>query len=116
MQITPILPTVAELVAIAIAQTDFAAEIRADADDIRNFADIAIEQAAEIWECDNGCTLLQMVPSQLTSLAREALIDAGLDLLGLAAAAAEDALRDAIESGDLDADGEPIAYPTYRAV
>jgi hypothetical protein len=116
MLITRILPTAADLVALAIAGTDFVSEITGDAGRIRWFAADAIELASEQWEEATGATAGAVVPSDLMNYATDLLIEAGLDILDAADGEAEDARRAAIDAGDMTRDGAPVPYATSRGV
>jgi hypothetical protein len=114
--LTTILPSTADLVARALADTDFLAEIRADSANIRDSADIAIEVAAVAWEESHDAGPGALIPSHWITAARDALIDAGHDLLARDEADAIVARLDSIDAGDIDADGEPVPYDRYVGV
>lgn len=101
---------VAGLVALALAETDFLADLDPAtlADNAANSADLA----ADITEDRTGIA----VPHALISDARQALAERGYTILAAREQAEIDARRDGQEAGDLDAAGEPIPYPNYRSV
>lgn len=113
MLIMRIMPPVAELVALALARTKFLDEA-ADAitpREIYRAATIATNQAAESWEEDAGLPIGATVPDAIR-------VQVAADLVAAAQAIAKnaaDALRDAIEAGDVDHDGGPVPYPTYQS-
>ncbi len=72
-----------------------------------------------IADVENRIARWRYQPSEI-DLAEEAA-DAAADEADRIAWAAEaqaeaDRIADGIEAGDLDADGEPIGYPTYRSI
>lgn len=111
------LPTVTELVARAVVQTRFHDEISDDMThrEIFRAATIATDQAAEMWEEDNGLPVGETVPdSTRDKVARKLMALANAEFAA-AEAATEEALAavmDAIAAGDLDRFGEPRPYAT----
>lgn len=74
MLIARILPTVAELVALAIASTPFVTEATGDdPHDLRISAELCAELAAEHWERERGAIPGVTIPPELTAEAAEAL-------------------------------------------
>jgi hypothetical protein len=68
MLITRILPTVAELVALAIVKTPFVAEsIGPDSHDLRISAELCAELAAEFWENERGAVAGVTISPDLTA-------------------------------------------------
>ena len=106
-------PTVAELVALAIAGTDFLGDISASGDTMALAAEYA-DQAAERWE-DAREEMPGSVLPELIEAARVVLRDCAESVLRNAESDADDALLDGIESGDLDDDGQAVGYDTLRA-
>jgi hypothetical protein len=75
MQLTRLSPTVAELVALAIARTPFLSEATGEAPhDLRITAELCAELAAEHWERTHGVSLRETVPSELTTEVADALV------------------------------------------
>ncbi len=112
MQITPSLPTIAELVARAIADTDFVGDISTDPEDMAHVAANSADLAAEMWEEANDYPVNITVPSALIAEVRTALIARAQRFLDLR----EAETLDLIESGDLDDDGSPAPYARYRSL
>jgi hypothetical protein len=111
MLLARILPSVADLVALALTRTDFISEIRGDPAHIRWHAADAIEAAAENWtDANDGAA----IPSDFLNFATDCLIEAGHDILARADADADAAMRDAIDAGDMDRDGAPVGYASQR--
>jgi hypothetical protein len=106
-------PSVAELVARAVADTDFLGDLTPATDTLAHAADYA-DQAAEIWE-DAAGDMPGTVAPELVLAARDVLRGLAETLLAFAETAAADARADAIEAGDADPAGDPIPYATYRA-
>jgi len=104
-------PAVSDLVARAIEDTDFLADVTPGGD-LEMLAANAADQAAEQWEADVGdggiitLELLLEVRAALLRTAAETLAQREQDRI--------DAMADAIEAGDLDQQGEPLTYGIYR--
>lgn len=106
------LPTVAELIHIALTETDFIGDLCSDHDLIAHNAANSIDTAADIWtDTHDG----KPVPLSLIVLARGQLEAEAHDMLTDMAEMKAAELADAIEAGDLDADGTPIPYTPYRS-
>ncbi len=112
MLTTLTLPTLAELVARAIADTDFVGDISADPEDMAHVAANAADLAVEQWEEAHDYPVNITVPSDLIALVRTALIARAQRYLDLRAAET----LDGMESGDLDDDGCPAPYARYRSL
>jgi hypothetical protein len=111
------LPTVAEVVALAITETEFRAETPNGTTprEIYRAATIATNQAAESWEEVAGVPIGATVPDTIRHPAAMRLVDLANARHREADKQAADALLDAIEAGDLDEAGEPIPYPLCRS-
>ncbi len=114
MFVTRILPTVADLVARAVADCEFLPQLDCRDPDVMAAAADAADEAAELWEADHDAA--GAVPHALILDARHALALRGEAWLAAREADAADALLDAIEAGDLDRHGHTIPYPIYRSV
>lgn len=110
---TTLQPSVAALVALALADGDFINDLVPHADLMCLAADHA-DRGADIWEDDQD-ELPGTVDQALILAARGVLINLGNNLLQAAAADAADARTDAIEAGDVTVAGDPIPYTTYRS-
>ena len=97
-------PTLGELVARAVEDTDFLGDIDRDPHILAAVAASAAETAPH------------SVPHALIQDVTAALVQYARDLFAAADEARAEAWLDAIEAGDLGAGGEPIPYPTYRSV
>jgi hypothetical protein len=111
------MPTVAEVVALAITRTEFIRETPNGTTprEIYRAATIATNQAAESWEEDVGVPIGATVPDAIRHPVALRLVDIANTRHREADKAAEDALLDAIEAGDLDEAGEPIPYDLCRS-
>ena len=107
-------PTVSELVALAITGTDFLGDITTSCDTMALAAEYA-DQAAERWEDARGVLFGTVLPERIDA-ARCELRDLAESVLGDAAEGLSYARIDSIEAGDLDDDGNPIPYETYRSI
>jgi hypothetical protein len=116
------MPTVAELVALAVHDTDFLGDLTPDTAALA--ADCA-DQAAEQWEearaaeraaaaAEQGEDARDELPGtvapELVLAARGVLRGLADALVSFGEVDAANALSDAIESGDVDADGNAVAY------
>lgn len=107
-------PNAGELCAIAVADTDFCADLSGRAD-IPSLCIKSIEHAAELWSERNGDAVIEL-PQILR--ARAELEAQAYDMLEdwaeYASQRWQDELQDGIDSGDLDRDGHAVPYPKYR--
>jgi hypothetical protein len=104
------LPTVAELIKLAIAESDFIGDL--DHATLAANAENSIDLICELWEEAHGVS----VPLRTVVAARRALFERGWVILCRREMEAADALADGIEAGDLDAAGNAIPYDQYRRV
>jgi hypothetical protein len=111
--VTCTMPTVAELVARAVGDTDFLGDLTPTTDTLAHAADYA-DQAAEQWEDALGEVPGTVAP-ELVLAAASMLRKLADMLLDFAAIEAADARADAIEAGDVDPAGDVIPYATRRA-
>jgi len=114
---TRVMPSPADLVAIAIADTDFQGEITPGCD-VMYLAAEAADHAAEIWEDENSEITGTVLPEVIEAVRALLVLHAveTLDDMAEARADAESARRaDAYEAGDEDAHGEAVPYDTYRS-
>ena len=100
------LPSIAELVALAIRYTDFVGDLTADHPDILYLAANAADDVADLWEGVTGTPM--SVPSEVILNCRAALIAHGEELLRAAEADAAAERSDAIEEGSWDFDAERL--------
>jgi hypothetical protein len=109
---TPRLPTIDELIHIALTQTDFIGDlVPGDAVRIFDHAANAIDHAAEIWSEDHPSHgVVPTIPLDLIKHARNELTIQAHDMLADMAEAEADRVRDGQDAGDLDAAGDFIAY------
>lgn len=109
-------PCAATLVESAIGNEDcdFFRSISHYPDVMEAEAANAAEWAADLWEVENADCFA--VPQSLIAEVTAELIARGNAMLAEREQAAADALADGIESGDLDADGEPVPYDRYWSV
>jgi hypothetical protein len=107
------LPTVEQLVYLAIHETDFLGDLCDDLSLLETNVANSVDVAADLHSDRNGYVT---VPLSLIVAAREALLVEAQDMLTDRAQAAADALYDAHQAGDLDHDGSAISYPRYRSV
>jgi hypothetical protein len=113
---TRTLPTTAQLFLRALNGTDFLGDVTPTAD-LGFLAVEATDAAIEQWEAANDVPAgTYDVSAAVITTVRRMLVRHASDRLMDAADAANDAFRDARDSGDVDADGEPVAHDTYRAV
>lgn len=105
-------PTVADLVDRAIADTDFLGDLTPNVD-VLALASICADQAAEYYE-DSRDVLPGSVAPELVLAARDVLAGLAEALRLYSEIVADDALADAIEAGDADHDGAPVAYDFNR--
>jgi hypothetical protein len=116
MHFRQILPTVADLVSRAVADTDFLRALAAERDpDVLAAAADAADEAAEQWETEHGAIVGKSVPHMLIVDARHALAARGEAWMADRQADAADALRDSIEAGDRDRQGAPVGYAMHRS-
>lgn len=114
---TRILPTVADLVARALADTAFLADLAGSRDpDLFGDADAAATEAAERWEMELGgaAAIGGLVPAPLIADAAAALAARGAVWLREREIDRLDALADAIQAGDIRR-GHPVGYDSYRS-
>jgi hypothetical protein len=104
-------PTLEALLYSALHDTDFLGDLTDDPDVLRSHCENAMDAAADLWSDRHGDAPVAL---ELIKVAREMLVVEAQDMLARRAEAAADALRDAIEAGDVDANGAAIPYPTYR--
>jgi hypothetical protein len=104
-------PTLEALLYSAIHDTDFLGDLTDDEPVLRSICENAVDLAADLWSDRHGDAPVAL---ELIKAAREMLLVEAKDMLADRAEAAADALRDAIEAGDVDANGAAIPYPTYR--
>jgi hypothetical protein len=105
-------PSLDELVGRAIADTDFLGDISLRTDLMKLAAGVA-DQVADQWEDEVG-ELRGALPRSSIEALRVWLLAYAEETLADAAEVAAAELADARDAGDLDADGEPIPFPTYR--
>jgi hypothetical protein len=108
-----LLPTVADLVARAVADGDFYGDIAPDSDLLTVAAEYT-DRGIDTWADDND-VLANTVPVYLWLAARAVLSNLASALLRHTETAEADARADAIEAGDMDHDGNPIPYDTCRS-
>lgn len=102
-----------ELLRRVLADTDFLADLTPDLDLLESNVSNSVWLAADIWADAHGD---RTVPLPIVEAARAELTQQAHDMLRDQAEMAFDARYDAMQAGDVDADGEPIPYPTYRRV
>ena len=108
-------PTVADLVARAIADTDFINDITPAGDMLRLAADYT-DVVIDAWEEAAGVPVGSTdVPMDVVNAIRRALYAYAYQVQRAAELDAIDARADAIEAGDTDAGGEAIPYAAYRS-
>ena len=108
-------PTVADLVARAIADTDFLNDLVPNCG-LTALACDACDMAIDAWEAANDVPVgATDVPARTINDVRAALIAHGSAALHTAERDAIDARADAIEAGDIDRDGNAIGYAAYRS-
>jgi hypothetical protein len=104
-------PTLEALLYSAVHDTDFLGDLTDDQGVLRSHCENAVDLAADLWSEAHGDAPIAL---ELIVAAREMLLVEAQDMLADRAEAAADALLDAIEAGDVDANGAAISYPTYR--
>jgi hypothetical protein len=104
-------PTLELLLYSAIHDTDLLGDLTDEPDVLRSVCENAVDAAADLWSDRHGDAPVAL---ELIVAAREMLLVEAKDMLADRAKAAADALLDAIEAGDVDANGTAIPYPTYR--
>jgi hypothetical protein len=112
-----ILPTIADLVARAIADTDYLGDLAGTRHpDVLDAAHAAATEAAERWEMEHAPERVGgIVPAPLILDAAHALAARGEAWLADRWADRIDALADAFRDGDVDRFGEPVGYDRYRS-
>ena len=103
------LPTVSDLLHLAVTETDFAGDLHPDT--LEANCATSIDLAALIWEERHDDI---PVPLSLIQWARCALLLEAEAMLRDRETHAEAERLDAIEAGDIDADGQWIPYDTYH--
>jgi hypothetical protein len=104
-------PTLEALLYSAIHDTDFLGDLTDEPDVLRSVCENAVDAAADLWSAAHGDAPVAL---ELIKAAREMLLVEAQDMLADRAEAAADALYDAQQAGDVDANGTAISYPTYR--
>jgi hypothetical protein len=109
---TKTMPTIPELVARALADSDFVVETPRGTSqrELYRAATIATNQAAEAWEEANGLPIGATVPDLIRHPVSIRLVGLAQDRHDAEMEAIAYALLDGIEAGDLDEDGSPVAY------
>lgn len=118
MQTQTLLPTVSELVATAIDHTDFDGEAAGTTTTTREMyraATIATNQAAESWEEAAGLPIGATVPDSIRNAVALALVRRAEAAQERAIEDSEAAFQNAVAAGDLDHDGNPVAYDFCRS-
>lgn len=109
-----LMPTTADLVARAIADTDFIGDLVPHAD-LQHLAADATDMAIDAWEASNDLPIgATDVPAVTIIATRRLLISHAEHLLRTAECDALDAAADALQAGDIDRNGNAMPYPTYR--
>jgi hypothetical protein len=104
-------PTLEALLYSAIHDGDFLGDLTDDLGVLRSHCENAVDLAADLWSEAHGDAPVAL---ELIVAAREMLLVEAQDMLADRAEAAADALYDAQQAGDVDANGAAISYPTYR--
>ncbi len=109
-------PTVAALVALALADGDFVGDLvpQATHTDLVRLAADYTERAADTWE-DAEDALPGTVAPALLDAVRIVLVGLANNVLNAAECDALDAAADALQAGDADRAGKAIPYDTYRS-
>jgi len=114
-----LLPTTADLVARAIADTDFMGDLtpRTMQVELLRLAAEATDRAIDAWEAENGLQVGSTdVALRMVFQVRRLLVSHARAVMRERVAAEDDARADALQAGDITRTGEAIPYPTYRSV
>jgi hypothetical protein len=107
------LPTIDQLICIALADTDFIGDLTGDRDLIEANVCNSIWLAADIWADVNN---ERTVPQALIDAARVELTKQAHAMLDERAEHTAAQILDEIEAGDRDDFGRPIRFPRYVGV
>lgn len=115
---TRLMPTTADLVARALADTDFLNDItpRTRQLELLALAATATDMAIDAWEAANELPVGSTdVALTMVFQTRRILVARASELMRERVAAEEDARSDAIEAGDIDSHGNAMPYARYRS-